>query len=79
MHSKASWLPARLRPLFWTAILTLLACEALAFYLLCTHQVRRAEVRQQLAQVQLRAFSNCLAYVHGSTIASCSLHMRVRR
>ncbi|MEY2619556.1 MAG: hypothetical protein RL522_2558 [Pseudomonadota bacterium] len=70
---------AACRPLWWTATLTLLVVEALAFYLLCAQQVQRAEVRRALSQSQDRAFSDCLAYVSGSTIASCSRHLRRAR
>ena len=71
--------PARPRSWFWLAAWAVLASELLAFYLLCLHQVQRAEVRRQVTQVESLAFSDCLAYVHGSTIASCGRQMVVGR
>lgn len=57
----------------------LLAGEVLSLYLLCAHQVQRAEVRRQLLQAQSRAFSECLASVRGSAIARCKrLRVAVR-
>ena len=50
----------------------LLAGEVLSLYLLCAHQVQRAEVRRQLLQAQSRAFSECLATLRGATIARCN-------
>jgi len=79
MSPASSWPPARFRPAFWTGALTLIAGEVLAFYLLCAHQVIKAEVRGHVRQVQALAFSDCLTYVTGSTIASCGRHMVVRR
>ncbi|MFY8104248.1 MAG: hypothetical protein ACOVK6_09110 [Ramlibacter sp.] len=67
-----------MRPLFWTTAVTLLAGETLALYLLCAQQVHRAEARRQLLQAQVQAFSDCLAYVNGSTIGSCTRVMRAR-
>ncbi len=66
-----------MRPLFWTTAVTLLAGETLALYLLCAEQVHRAEARRQLMQAQARAFSDCPAYVDGSTIGSCTRAIRV--
>jgi hypothetical protein len=63
--------PAR-GPLFWTVLLALLVTQALAFYLLCSHQVRKADARRIAQDVQLMAFSDCLQYVEGSTIGSCT-------
>ncbi|MEY4651611.1 MAG: hypothetical protein RI884_192 [Pseudomonadota bacterium] len=79
MRPASSWPSVSLRALFWTTALTLLAGEALAFYLLCAHQVHRAQARRQLSQAQAQAFSDCLTYVSGSTIASCTRYMRLQR
>ncbi len=67
------------RPLFWTTALTLIAAESLAFWLVCSHQVDRAEARRLASQVTQVAFSDCLAYVQGSTIASCNRQVGRRR
>ncbi len=70
--------PALLRSFLWATTVIVLAGEVLALYLLCAYQVHRAEARRQLLQAQARAFSDCLAYVSGSTIASCTRALRVR-
>ena len=67
------------RPLFWAVSLGVLAAEVLSLYLLCAHQVHRAEARRLVTQVEGQAFSDCLVYVNGSTIASCARHRVVRR
>lgn len=64
--------PPQGRALFWSFWLSLLCLVALAFVLMITHQVRKADARRQAAQVQLAAFEDCLQYVRGSTIASCT-------
>ena len=46
--------------------------QLFAFWLVCSHQVRKAEVRRAEWQVQQMALSDCLEYIAGSTIASCS-------
>ncbi len=67
------------RAWFWPAAWTVLTLELLAFYLLCAHQVQRAEVRRQVSQVESIAFRDCLVYVTGATIASCGRQMVVGR
>jgi uncharacterized protein HemX len=51
--------------------LALMLLLGLAFYLVCSHQVRQYEARRVALQVQQTAFSDCLQYVVGSTIGSC--------
>lgn len=51
--------------------ISLVALLMLAFYLVCSHQVRLAESRRTAFQVQQTAFSDCLQYVVGSTIGAC--------
>jgi hypothetical protein len=58
--------------MFWAVLGAVVAVQISAFYLLCSHQVRRAEARQTEAVVQQMAMSDCLQYIPGSTIASCS-------
>jgi hypothetical protein len=59
-------------PVFKTFMLSLMALLLLAFWLLCSHQVRQYESRRLAQQVQLTAFGDCLQYVMHSTIASCT-------
>ena len=58
--------------LFWTIVLGVVAAQLMAFWLLCSHQVRKAEARRNEAVVQQMALSDCLQYIPGSTIASCT-------
>lgn len=58
--------------LLWAALGVLVAAQLFAFWLLCSHQVRKAEARQSEAVVQQMALADCLQYIPGSTIASCT-------
>jgi hypothetical protein len=58
--------------MLWILLGAVVAAQLFAFWLLCSHQVRRAEARQNEAVVQQMALSDCLQYIPGSTIASCS-------
>lgn len=53
--------------------------QLLAFGLLCSHQVRKAEARNTEMVVQQMALSDCLQYIPGSTIASCSNQLETAR
>jgi hypothetical protein len=56
----------------WMILGALAIGQLFAFWLLCSHQVRKAEARHNEALVQQMALSDCLQYIPGSTIASCS-------
>jgi hypothetical protein len=58
--------------MFWVVLGAIVAAQLFAFWLLCSHQVRIAEARSNEATVQQMAMSDCLQYIPGSTIASCS-------
>ncbi len=58
--------------MFWGILGALAVAQLFAFWLLCSHQVRKAEARQNEAVVQQMALSDCLQYIPGSTIASCT-------
>ncbi len=63
--------PTRTR--WWWLLLAGVAMGQLfAFWLLCSHQMRKAEARHNEAVVQQMALSDCLQYIPGSTIASCT-------
>ena len=63
--------PARSR-MFWVLLGAIAAGQLFAFWLLCSHQVRKAEARHNETVVQQMALSDCLQYIPGSTIASCA-------
>lgn len=56
----------------WFTLGVLAIAQLFAFWLLCSHQVRKAEARHTQVMVQQMAVADCLQYVPGSTIASCS-------
>jgi hypothetical protein len=58
--------------LAWVLLGAVAASQLVAFWLLCSHQVRKAQARQEEAVVQQMALSDCLQYIPGSTIASCN-------
>ncbi|HEX2546789.1 MAG TPA: hypothetical protein VHL79_18040 [Ramlibacter sp.] len=67
--------PATQQPrsrMWWVALGAIVGVQLFAFWLLCSHQVRKAEARQNEAVVQQMALADCLQYIPGSTIASCS-------
>lgn len=59
--------------MFWVVFGALVAGQLFAFWLLCSHQVRKAEARHNELTVSQMALSDCLQYIPGSTIASCSV------
>jgi hypothetical protein len=58
--------------MLWVLLGAVVVGQLFAFWLLCSHQVRRAEARHNEAVVHQMALSDCLQYIPGSTIASCS-------
>ena len=56
----------------WVILGALVVGQLLAFWLLCSHQVRKAEARSNEALVHQMALADCLQYIPGSTIGSCS-------
>ena len=58
--------------MFWVVLGALVAGQLFAFWLLCSHQVRKAEARSNEVMVHQMALADCLQYIPGSTIASCS-------
>jgi hypothetical protein len=57
---------------FWVLLGAIALAQLFAFWLLCSHQVRKAEARNTHFLVQQMALADCLQYIPGSTIASCS-------
>lgn len=58
--------------LFWAVLGALIFGQLMALWLLCSHQVRKAEARQTDVQVQQLALADCLRYIPGATIATCT-------
>lgn len=58
--------------MFWPVLGGLIVVQLLALWLLCSHQVRLAEARDTENQVLRMALTDCLQYIPGATIASCT-------
>lgn len=58
--------------LLWPVLTTLAAAQLLAFWMICSHQVRKAEVRDATLQVQRVAVADCLRYIPRATLNSCA-------
>lgn len=57
---------------WWLLLAGIAAAQLFAFWLVCSHQVRLAEARRDEAAMQQMVLSDCLQYIPGSTIASCT-------
>jgi hypothetical protein len=57
---------------FWLVLAAVAASQLLAFYLVCTHQVRESEVRRTAAVVQQVAFTDCPRAVDGLPASGCA-------
>ena len=60
------------RRAFWMIFGALAIGQLFAFWLLCSHQMRKAEARHNEAVVHQMAQADCLQFIPGSTIASCT-------
>ena len=58
--------------LFWSVIVALMLGQIVAFWMLCTYQVRKAQVRDVTLQVERTAMADCLRYIPKSTLNSCA-------
>ena len=56
----------------WMLLAGIALAQLCAFWLLCSHQVRKAESRQNETVIHQMALADCLQYIPGSTIASCT-------
>jgi len=61
----------------WVFLAMIAVAQLAAFWLVCSHQVRRAEARHNEVMVQQMALTDCLQYIPGSTIASCASQMGI--
>jgi len=72
-HSAAAHDPASRSRWWWMLLAGVAMSQLFAFWLLCSHQVRKAEARHNESVIQQMALADCLQYIPGSTIASCSV------
>jgi hypothetical protein len=57
---------------FWLIASAVVLGQLVAFWMLCSHQVRKAEVRDAGAKVERMAVADCLRYIPGATGSSCA-------
>lgn len=61
--------------LFWAFAWAMVIGQLAAFWMLCSHQVRKAEMREASAQVERMAVADCLRYIPGATLSSCAMNI----
>lgn len=57
---------------FWLAATALVLGQLLAFWMLCSYQVRQAVVRHASAQAERVAVIDCLRGARNATLSSCA-------
>jgi hypothetical protein len=57
---------------FWLVATALVLGQLIAFWMLCSHQVRKAQVRDASMQVERIAMADCLRYVPNATLGTCA-------
>lgn len=65
--------------LFWAIASVMVAGQLVAFWMVCSSQVRKAEVRDVTAQVHRVAVAECLRYIPGATLSSCAVGVPLDR
>ena len=58
--------------LVWAGVGVVALVQVVALYQLCTSQVARANARETMAVEQRNTLTDCLDYMHKSTISSCA-------
>lgn len=58
--------------LFWLTASAMIVGQLVAFWMLCSHQVRTAEVRDASFQVERMAVADCLRHAPGASLDSCT-------
>lgn len=64
--------------MFWALIATLVVGQLVAFWMLCKHQVRQAQLRDATVQVQRVAMQDCLRFIPGATPHRCAARLAAR-
>lgn len=65
--------------MFWALIATLAVVQLIAFWMLCSHQVRQAQARDATVQVERMAVADCLRYIPKSTPNHCAARLASAR
>jgi hypothetical protein len=64
--------PAPRNRLHWVIGAALVLGQLVAFWMVCSHQVRKAQMRDLTEEVQGVAISDCLQYIPRATLNSCA-------
>jgi hypothetical protein len=57
---------------FWLIVVTLMLAQIVAFWMLCTQQVRKAQARDASWQVERMAMADCLRSIPKASLTSCA-------
>jgi hypothetical protein len=60
---------------FWAAAVTLLVAQLVAFWMLCSNQVRQAELRDASLQVERTAIADCLRHAPDASLRTCAVRV----
>jgi hypothetical protein len=69
LAKRAETSPSRL---FWLVVIALMLGQIVAFWMLCTDQVRKAQARDAAWQVERMAMADCMRYIPKATLNSCA-------
>ena len=58
--------------LFWLIASAMVVAQLVAFWMLCSYQVRMAEARHATVTVERLAVADCLRSTAGATLSSCA-------
>ena len=58
--------------LFWVVASAIVIGQLVAFWMLCSHQVHKAEMRTAAAKVERLAVADCLLNIPGATLGNCA-------
>ena len=58
--------------LFWLVVTAVMLAQIVAFWMLCTQQVRQAQARDAAWQVERMAMTDCMRYIPHATLHSCA-------
>jgi hypothetical protein len=64
--------------MFWALIATLAVGQLIAIWMLCSHQVRQAELRSATVQVERVALQDCLRFIPRATPQHCAARLAAR-
>ena len=71
-HSPETTSAARRNRLHWVIGAALVVGQLVAFWMLCSHQVRKAQMRDLTDEVQSVAIADCLQYIPRATLSTCA-------